>query len=64
MQFADNVEYWRKSDYCWVEVNLATLTWWGCYQILNTGVSLSVSSVTQERCRTIMAWLYVMAERE
>ena len=27
---------------CWVEVNLATLTCWGCYQILDIGVPLSV----------------------
>ena len=38
--FPLKVECWRKSDCCWVEVNLATLTCWGCYQILNIGVSL------------------------
>ena len=31
---------WSKSDCCWVEVNLATLTCWGYLQILNIGVSL------------------------
>ena len=31
-----------KSDCCWVEVSLATLTCWGgYYQILNIGVSVS-----------------------
>ena len=34
------VECLRKSDYCWVEVNLVTLTCWGCYKISNIGVSL------------------------
>ena len=33
---------WSKSDCCWVEVNLATLTCWAYYQILNNGVSLSL----------------------
>ena len=32
----------RKQDCFWVGVNLATLTWWGYYQILNIGVSLKV----------------------
>ena len=32
----------RKSDFCWVDVNLATLICWGYYQMLNIGVSLSV----------------------
>ena len=27
------LECWRKSDFCWVEVNLTTLTCWGHYQI-------------------------------
>ena len=31
---------WRKQDCCLVEVNLATLTYWAYYQILNIGVSL------------------------
>ena len=31
---------WHKSDCCLFEVNLATLTSWGYYQILNTGISL------------------------
>ena len=35
------VDCWRRQDCCWVEVNLATLTYWGCNQILNIGVSLS-----------------------
>ena len=35
------VESCPKSDYCWIEVNLATLTCWGYYQITNNGVSLS-----------------------
>ena len=35
------VEYWRKSDCCCVEVNLAILTCWGYYQPLNNGVPLS-----------------------
>ena len=26
-------------DWCWVEVNLATLTSWGYYQILDIGLS-------------------------
>ena len=29
-------------DCCWVEMNLATLTYWGHYHILNIGVSLSL----------------------
>ena len=33
-----NVECWHYSNCCWVEVNLATLTCCGYYQILNTGV--------------------------
>ena len=33
------VECRHKQDCCWVEVNLATLTYWGYYQILNIGVS-------------------------
>ena len=32
---------WYKSDCCRVEVNLATLTCWGYYQVLGVGVSLS-----------------------
>ena len=36
------VECWHKSDCCWAELNLATLTCWGYYQSLNTGVSLSI----------------------
>ena len=36
------VECWRKSDCCWVEVNLDTLTCWGYYGILNIGVSFSI----------------------
>ena len=36
------VQYRRKSDCCWAEVNLAALTCWGYYQILNIGVSHSV----------------------
>ena len=35
------VECQRKNDCCWVEVNLATLVYWGYYQMLNIGVSLS-----------------------
>ena len=38
-----NVVCWRKSDCCWVEVNLATLTCWEYYQILNIGVFLSLN---------------------
>ena len=34
-------EHWCSSDYCGVEVNQATFTCWGYYQILNIGVSLS-----------------------
>ena len=37
-----NVECRRKQDCCWVEVNLATLTYMGYYQILNIGVSLYI----------------------
>ena len=33
----------HKQDFCWVEVNLATITCWGYYQILNIGLSLSLS---------------------
>ena len=29
-----------KKNCCWVGVNLASLTCWGCYHILNIGVSL------------------------
>ena len=36
------VECWSKSDCCWVEVNLATLTCWGYYLIFSTGDSLSL----------------------
>ena len=32
----------HKQDCCWVEVNLATLTYWGYCQIVNIGVSLFV----------------------
>ena len=35
------VECWRKSDCCWVEVNLAARTCCGYYTILNIGVSRS-----------------------
>ena len=34
------VECWHRQDCCWVEVNLATLTCWRYYQILNIDVSL------------------------
>ena len=34
---------WCKSDCCWVEVNLATLTCLRYYHILDIGVSLSLS---------------------
>ena len=34
------VECWCKQDCYWVEVNLATLTYWGYYQILNIGISV------------------------
>ena len=34
------MECWRKCDFCWVEVNLATLTCWGYYQILDVGLSV------------------------
>ena len=30
----------RRYDFCWVEVNLATITCWEYYQILDIGVSL------------------------
>ena len=36
------VECRCKQDCCWVEVNLATLTYWGYYQLLNVGVSVFV----------------------
>ena len=42
-----------KHDCCWVEVNLATLTYLGYYQILDIGVSLSVYS------RNICIFIYV-----
>ena len=41
------VECWSKSDCCWVEVNLATLTCFGYYQILDIGVSLSHTGLSQ-----------------
>ena len=34
------VECRYKQDCCWDDVNLATLTYWGYYQILNIGISL------------------------
>ena len=37
------VECQHKLDYCWVEVNAASLTCWGYCQILYIGVSLSLS---------------------
>ena len=33
-----------KQDGCWIEVNLATLTCWGYYQILNIGLYLGSAS--------------------
>ena len=36
------VECRCKQDCCWVEVNLANLTYWEYYQILNIGVCLSI----------------------
>ena len=36
------VECWCKLDCCWDEVNLATLTFWEYYHILNSGVSLCI----------------------
>ena len=39
------VERRHKQDCCWVEVNLATLTCWGYYQIVNTGVSLPLRDI-------------------
>ena len=38
-----SVECWRKSDCCWVGVNLATSSCWGYYQTLNIDVSLSLN---------------------
>ena len=35
------VECYCKSYFCWIEVNLATVTCWGYYQILDIGVFLS-----------------------
>ena len=43
--FPFKVECRHKQDCCWVEVNLATLTCWGYYQILNIGDSLSLISL-------------------
>ena len=37
------VECRRKQDCCWVEVNLATLTYRGYYRIIDIGVFLSLS---------------------
>ena len=37
-----NVGCWRISDWCWLEMNLATPICWGCYQILNIGLSVSM----------------------
>ena len=45
MHFAVKVESQCKRDCCWVDGNLATLTYWGYNQILNTGVSLGLSRV-------------------
>ena len=45
----DALECWRKSDCCWMEVNLVTLICWEHYQILNNGVSLSEWSVVVYR---------------
>ena len=40
------VKFWRKADCCGVEVNLATLTSWGYYQILYIGVAcLNITSL-------------------
>ena len=40
------VQCWRKSYCCLIEVNLATLTCWGYYLILNIGVALSKNSIS------------------
>ena len=39
------VECWHKSDFCWTEVNLATLTCWGNYQNLYIDISLSINNM-------------------
>ena len=44
MHLLFKVECRHKQDCCWVEVNLATLTYWGYYQILNIGVSLNIDT--------------------
>ena len=36
------VECQRKQDRCWVEKNLTTLSFWGCYHILSIGDSLCI----------------------
>ena len=36
------VECWSKSDCCLVEVNLADLTCWGYYQVLDIGISVRI----------------------
>ena len=46
------MECQHKQDCCWVEVNMATLTYWGYYQILNIGVSLSLSQREQNQSFT------------
>ena len=40
-RFPIKVACWRKSDRCWVEVNLATLTCWAKYLNLNIVISLT-----------------------
>ena len=36
------MECWCKSDCCWDEVNLVTLSCWGYYQIVHIGLSLLI----------------------
>ena len=50
------VECWCKEDCCWVEVNLATLTCWGSYQILNIGQCLliMIAKYDVQNCGCIM----------
>ena len=46
-----NVECQCKQDCCWVEMNLATFSYWGYYQILNIGVSFSLFvAITSDHC--------------
>ena len=46
------VESWRKSDFCWVEVNLATHACPGYHQIINIGFSQYMCVHVAQTCVT------------